>query len=143
VTIGGTLDFLWCSCSIGYMLNLSSLTVQQLERAVAIKQQIESLQHELESLGASEGSAITTKGNQPKRATGITDGRGEILKRAREAKSAKQKASKEITVSPASKPVTVAKPQRRKRGPMSAEQKAKLAEAGKARWAKSKAAEVA
>jgi hypothetical protein len=121
------------ACSMNYMLNLSTLTVQQLERAVAIKQQIESLQKELQSLGASEGQGVT-----PKR--GGTDAKIETPKVARKARGPKRSASKELSnVTPASESDLIGKRQSKKRGPMSAEQKAKLAKAGKARWAKIKA----
>ena len=59
---------------------------------------------------------------------------------ARKARVAKRSASKELSnVTPAPEPDLVAKQRRKKRGPMSAEQKAKLAKAGKARWAMIKA----
>ena len=120
------------------MLNLSTLTVQQLERAVAIKQQIESLQKELESLDASEGLVITPK--RGRRKSGGIDGKIETPKPERKAKGEKRSVSKELsTVTPAPEPDLVAKQRRKKRGPMSAEQKAKLAKAGKARWAMIKA----
>ena len=120
------------------MLNLSTLTVQQLERAVAIKQQIESLQKELESLDASEGSVITPK--RGRRKSGGTDGKIETPKVARKARVAKRSASKELSnVTPAPESDLIGKRQSKKRGPMSAEQKAKLAKAGKARWAMIKA----
>ena len=123
---------------MSYMLNLSTLTVQQLERAVAIKQQIESLQKELESLDASEGSVITPK--RGRRKSGGTDGKIETPKVARKARRAKRSASKEIAnVTPAPESDLIGKRQSKKRGPMSAEQKAKLAKAGKARWAMIKA----
>ena len=118
---------------MNYMLNLSTLTVQQLERAVAIKQQIESLQKELQSLGASEGQGVT-----PKR--GGTDAKIETPKAARKARKAKRSASKELSnVTPAPEPDLVAKQRRKKRGPMSPEHRAKLAKANKDRWSKIKA----
>ena len=123
---------------MNYMLNLSTLTVQQLERALAIKQQIESLEKELQSLDASEGVVITPKRGRKK--SGGTDGKIETPKVARKATKAERSVSNELsTVTPAPEPDLVAKQRRKKRGPMSAEQKAKIAKAGKARWAKIKA----
>ena len=120
------------------MLNLSTLTVQQLERAVAIKQQIESLQKELESLDASEGLVITPK--RGRRKSGGTDAKIETLKPEGKARRAKRSASKELSnVTPAPESDLIGKRESKKRGPMSAEQKAKLAKAGKARWAMIKA----
>jgi len=133
-----TLVFLPCSCTSSYMLNLSTLTVQQLERAVTIKQQIGSLEKELQSLGASEGQGITPK--RGRRKSGGTDGKIETPKVARKARVAKRSASKEISnVTPAPESDIIAKRQSKKRGPMSPEHRAKLAKANKDRWAKIKA----
>ena len=115
------------------MLNLSTLTVQQLERAVAIKQQIESLQKELQSLGASEGQGVT-----PKR--GGTDAKIETPKAARKARKAKRSASKELSnVTPAPESAEDTKANGTSKRIISPEHRAKLAKAGKARWARIKA----
>ena len=120
------------------MLNLSTLTVQQLERAVAIKQQIESLQKELESLDASEGLVITPK--RGRRKSGGTDGKIETLKVARKARGAKRNASKELSnVTPAPESAEDTKANGTSKRIISPEHRAKLAKAGKARWARIKA----
>ena len=123
---------------MNYMLNLSTLTVQQLERAVAIKQQIESLQKELESLDASEGSVITPK--RGRRKSGGTDGKIETPKVARKARRAKRSASKELSnVTPAPESAEDTKANGTSKRIISPEHRAKLAKAGKARWARIKA----
>ena len=131
----GALVLIWevTACSMSYMLNLSTLTVQQLERAVAIKQQIESLQKELQSLGASEGQGVT-----PKR--GGTDGKIETPKPERKARRAKRSATKELSnVTPAPESAEDTKANGTSKRIISPEHRAKLAKAGKARWARIKA----
>ena len=123
---------------MNYMLNLSTLTVQQLERAVAIKQQIESLQKELQSLGASEGLVITPKRGRKK--SGGTDGKIETPKVARKATKAERSVSNELSnVTPASESAEDTKANGTSKRIISPEHRAKLAKAGKARWAKIKA----
>ena len=123
---------------MSYMLNLSTLTVQQLERAVAIKQQIESLQKELQSLGASEGLVITPKRGRKK--SGGTDGKIETPKVARKATKAERSVSNELSnVTPASESAEDTKANGTSKRIISPEHRAKLAKAGKARWAKIKA----
>ena len=120
------------------MLNLSTLTVQQLERALAIKQQIESLEKELQSLGASEGVVITPKRGRKK--SGGTDGKIETPKVARKARGPKRSASKELSnVTPAPESAEDTKANGTSKRIISPEHRAKLAKAGKARWAKIKA----
>ena len=123
---------------MSYMLNLSTLTVQQLERAVAIKQQIESLQKELQSLGASEGLVITPKRGRKK--SGGTDGKIETPKVARKATKAERSVSNELSnVTPASESAEDTKANGTSKRIISPEHRAKLAKAGKARWARIKA----
>ena len=123
---------------MSYMLNLSTLTVQQLERAVAIKQQIESLQKELQSLGASEGLVITPKRGRKK--SGGTDGKIETPKVARKATKAERSVSNELSnVTPASESAEDTKENGTSKRIISPEHRAKLAKAGKARWARIKA----
>ena len=123
---------------MSYMLNLSTLTVQQLERALAIKQQIESLEKELQSLGASEGVVITPKRGRKK--SGGTDGKIETPKVARKARGPKRSASKELSnVTPAPESAEDTKANGTSKRIISPEHRAKLAKAGKARWAKIKA----
>jgi hypothetical protein len=121
-------------------MQLSEFTVQQLERAVAIKQQIESLQQQLNALmNGTEDVAAPSKGS---RSSVEFDSRTESLKRAREARWAKYRANKEpSTVSPAPNSAPAAKTVGKKRGPMSPEQKALLAKIAKARWDKIRSAQ--
>lgn len=109
------------------MTKLSKLSVQELQRAIAIKQQIDTLIQELESLENGDG--------RHQRGPGVIDGRIEALKRARQARWAKHKAA--ISAADSDSPSIVVK--RRKKRTISPEHKAKLAAAIKARWAKVKA----
>ena len=123
---------------MNYMLNLSTLTVQQLERALSVKQQIESLEKELESLGASEGLVITPKRGRKK--SGGTDGKIETPKVARKATKAERSVSNELSnVTPASESAEDTKANGTSKRIISPEHRAKLAKAGKARWARIKA----
>ncbi len=123
---------------MSYMSNLSKLTVQQLERAVAIKQQIESLEKDLESLDASEGIVITPK--RGRRKSGGTDGKIETPKVARKATKAERSVSNELSnVTPASESAEDTKANGTSKRIISPEHRAKLAKAGKARWARIKA----
>ncbi len=120
------------------MLQFSKLTVAQLERAIAIKRQLEALQQQLDSLENAEGSAVVAKRGRPKRL--VVDGRLEALKLAREARWARYRASKAVATAASADSVSETKPRRQKKRTISPEHKAKLAEAAKARWAKAKAA---
>ena len=108
------------------MSNLSSLTVSQLERAVAIKRQIEILVEELESLNGN-GAATPAKRGRKK---GWSK-----LKAAAETIEATRK-SKGSTVE-------IAEEQPRKKRKVSREAKAKMAASQKARWEKFRAAQAA
>ena len=119
-------------------MQLSDFSVQQLERAVAIKQQIESLEKDLESLDASEGIVITPK--RGRRKSGGTDGKIETPKVARKATKAERSVSNELSnVTPASESAEDTKANGTSKRIISPEHRAKLAKAGKARWAKIKA----
>ena len=122
-------------------MQLSDFSVQQLERAVAIKQQIESLQQQLNALlNGTKDVAAHSKGSRSKPVE--SDARAESLKRDREARWAKYRANKERSnISPAPKPASAAKTVGKKRVPMSPEQKALLAKIAKARWEKIRADE--
>jgi hypothetical protein len=102
------------------MTQLQSLTVEQLRKLIAIKEQIESLQGEIESI-TGDGSPAP---RQPRRAGKMS--RSEAARIAVAARWAKVRAAKAES----------APRQRRK---MSAATKAKMAAAAKARWAKAKA----
>jgi hypothetical protein len=107
-------------------IDLSSISVAVLKRAVEIKGSIESLTHELASiLGV---SAPTSAPKAPKK------GKMSAAARAKISTAAKARWAKIKGAKPAVK--TPAKKQRRK---MSAAAKAKLSAMAKARWAKVKA----
>jgi hypothetical protein len=101
---------------------LSSLTTNQLRRAINLKEKIEALNKELASiLGAS------TPGYAPKKSGMSAAGRARVAA-AQKARWAKIKAAKPTGNAPA------------KRRKMSAAAKARISAAAKARWAKAKAA---
>jgi hypothetical protein len=105
------------------MINLTELTTTQLNSIIAIKEQIETLQSQMDSI-VSNGSpipAIAAKRRRMSRA-----GRARIIA-AVKARWARVKATK---------PVSMAKKRDRRRSPAV---RAKLAAAAKARWAKAKA----
>jgi hypothetical protein len=109
-------------------MNLSEVSVAQLERALAIKKQIDSLENELvRVLGNSAATPSATSGKR--KGTMSAAGRAKISAAAK-ARWAKFHASK--GTSAATKPV--------KKRTMSAAARAKISAAVKARWAKVKAA---
>lgn len=110
------------------MPNLSELSVDQLRRAVAIKEQIENLQSQLNSLNGF-GREIPVPFGKGKRRKMSAAGRARIAAAAR-ARWAKVKGTKSEKAAPVAK----------KKRTMSAAAKAKIAAAAKARWAKAKAA---
>ncbi len=114
------------------MINLSSLTSNQLKRAAAIKDQIEVLHQELANLTGEETAAPVAKPARKKiSAAGIAK-----IKAAQKARWAKVRAAKTSGTKPTAK--VAAKPAGKKK--MSAAARAKIAAAAKARWAAVKAA---
>ena len=107
-------------------IDLSSISVAVLKRAVEIKGSIESLTHELASILGGSAPASTAKASKRRKMSAAA--------RAKIAAAAKARWSKIKGTKPAVK--TPAKKQRRK---MSAAAKAKLSAMAKARWAKVKA----
>ena len=110
------------------MSKLSRLSVQQLQRALAIRQQIESLIQELDAL---EGNFPIAYPGRGRRAPGVADRRAGVVKGARLAKRKGVKRADANGAAPA-----VAK---KKKRVVSPEHKARLSESAKARWAKAKA----
>jgi hypothetical protein len=107
--------------------NLSNVSVQQLKRAVVLREQIEKLEHELAGiLGESSAPAAASNGT-PGRRKMSASARAKIAA-AQRARWAKQKKGA---------PAVAAKKGKRK---MSASARAKIAAAARARWAKAKAA---
>ena len=107
---------------------LAELTVEQLKRAVDIKEQIDSLQNELDNL---------LSGAPRRRGPGRPPGRGRRMSAAaRAAISAAQK--KRWAAQRGGAAASAGNGRRRKRR-MTAEWRAKLSEAARARWAKRKA----
>lgn len=121
-------------------MDLTQLTVSNLRRAAAIKEQIDSLNAELASLLGSDGGAVSlnpqplppkTRGGRRQMSAA---GRAKIAAAAR-ARWAKIRAGRGGTV----KASAAAKPAGKQRT-MSAAGRAKIAAAARARWAKAKAA---
>jgi hypothetical protein len=109
------------------MMNLQDLTTSQLNRIIAVKEKIETLQSELASIVGNGGeAAVPLKKGRKRRMSAA--GRARIAAGAR-ARWAKVKAK---TVAP-----KVSKKRDRRSSPAV---RAKLAAAAKARWAKAKAA---
>jgi hypothetical protein len=110
------------------MQKISSLTVAQLQRAVSIKQQIENLQRELDSMTEESGvSTIDRRGSYGRSA--------EVRARMAAAQKARWAKIKENGADESDADV---KP-RRKKHKMSAAGRAAIGAAAKARWAKIKA----
>ncbi len=103
-----------------YMTTLENLTVEQLRKAVAIKEQIESLQGEIEAIagGGSAAPELPKRRGRPKMSYAE---RGRIAAAARWGN------------------VTAAKAAPKKRRKVSAAGRARMAAAAKARWAKRRA----
>jgi hypothetical protein len=114
-------------------MNPSSLTLEQLQRAVQIKQEIEALQDQLSrmlNVDAQNAPAKSGKDtSSPKKGGMSPAGRERIAaaQRARWAKAKGQGASKASVSTP-------------KRATLSSEGRAKIAAAARARWAKAKKA---
>jgi hypothetical protein len=104
---------------------LSNISVRQLKRAVVVRERIEKLEHELQSILGEAPAAALSAGNGSRR-TMSASARAKIAA-AQRARWAKQKKD---TGAPVIK-------RRRK---MSAAARAKIAAAARARWAKAKAA---
>jgi hypothetical protein len=112
------------------MSNIKDLTVAQLKRAIEIREEIESLQTQLASIGGGKaGRPAAIKTAKPGKRRMSAKGRARIAAAAR-ARWAKYRRG-----------VTRAKPAKTgKKKRFSAAARAKLSAAAKARWAKAKAA---
>jgi hypothetical protein len=110
------------------MANLENLSVEQLRKAVAIKEQIEQLQSELNSLVEGDGSPPARDGRR-RRMSASARARIAAAQRARWAR-VKGRANGNAAL------VTKEKPKRR----VSPATRARLSAMAKARWAKAKAA---
>ncbi len=120
------------------MNTLLSLTSAQLIKAAKLKDQIASLQKQLDGL---LGSATSTKAPAAKKRKMSEAGKARIVA-AQKARWEKVKAGKKATVASKIIAKITAKPAKKK-FTMSAAAKAKISEAAKARWAKIKAAKKA
>jgi hypothetical protein len=120
------------------MISISKLTVAQLEKAVAIKRQIETLEQELESLNGNN-APISSPARVRNNSGWTPEARARLAaaQKARWARARKNADSKAASASA----VVAEKPKKKRK--MSAEAKARLSEAAKARWAKVKAEESA
>ncbi len=108
------------------MKNILDLTSEQLRKAAQIKEQIASLEQQLEKLLGEKGSGRASN-------SGMSPAARAKISAAAKARWAKFRAGKSTQSSPAKQKASGRKP-------MTAAQKAKIAEAMKARWAKIKAA---
>ena len=119
------------------MKTIFELTPEQLRKAAQIKEQIASLEKQMQALLGQ--SATPSKNNAPvaKAAGGVSAATRARISEAMRARWAKVKASKagQAAAKPAARP---AQSGASKRKPMSAAQKAKIAETMRARWAKVK-----
>lgn len=109
--------------------NLSDLSLEQLKRAVQIKEQILSLQTELSAV---LGPFVPVQKSKPSGMSSVARAKLSVMAKARWAKI---KAGNKRTLFAAPKSAT--KPARK---PMSAALRSKIAARMKARWAKAKAA---
>ena len=117
-------------------MSISQLSVKQLERAIEIKRQIESLQHQLESLQLDGNGDVAPKRGRPKLIA--VDGRIAALKKARAVRMANLLAKKDGNTEEPIQSAPAIKARRKQKRTTSPEHKAKLSEAAKARWAKVK-----
>ena len=105
---------------------LTTVSVQQLRRAIAIKEQIQSLENELVNL---DGAAPATAPRAPRKKTtrsAATRAKMAAAQRARWSKLSRGTA-------------TAVKPRKKRKGKLSPEGRARIVAAQKARWAKLKA----
>lgn len=110
-------------------MRMSTPTVQQLQRAISITEQIQQLQSELDSIFSGGVAPVAAKRKGKRTMSPEARERIAAAQRARWAKSKGGKATKSTTAK--------AKGQRKKRV-VSAESKARMAAAAKKRWAKRK-----
>jgi len=114
-----------------HMNNLHNLTVAQLREVVAIKEQIEKLQSELDSFIGGEGAPDAVR---------VAKGPGGRKKRRRMSRAARAAIGAAQRARWAKVRSKAAAPAKRKKRKVSAAARAKLAAIAKARWAKVKAA---
>ncbi len=105
--------------------SLATLTIEQLRRAIAIKEQIETLQRQFESLF---GAAAPAAEAPVTRKRGMSAAGRARIAAAQRARWAKRKKAAAIATKPA----------KRRRGKLSPEGRARIVAAQKARWAKLK-----
>jgi hypothetical protein len=115
------------------MSSITSLSVQQLRKAAALKEKIQSLEKELNQLLGSPVVSAASPAPRQKKFTMSAAAKAKISAAAK-ARWAKVRASKSAA-KPASKPVV-----KKAKGKMSAAAKAKLSAKMKALWAARKAA---
>jgi hypothetical protein len=110
------------------MTPLQNLTVEQLRRAVSIKEQIERLKGEIEAITGDGGSGAPESPRRARKKMSFSErARVAVTARWAKARAAKVKAGK----------VEEAEPKKKRK--MSAAGRARIAAAAKARWAKFRA----
>lgn len=123
------------------MNELSTLSLAQLKRAIALKEQIATLENELNSL--SKSSATTSSAAAPQKKIMSASARARIAAAVR-ARWAKQKAGATTAKAPVAKPAVAKAPAAKPaasqaKKTMSEAARAKLAEIARKRWAKVRA----
>jgi len=106
--------------------SLTDLSTEQLRRAIAIKEQIENLQEQFDSLF---GAPTPLAAPRAVKKRGMSAAGRARIAAAQKARWAKQKQAQ----------VVAGKPAKKRRGKLSAEGRARIIAAQKARWAKIKA----
>ena len=109
------------------MPNLENLSVEQLRKAVAIKEQIETLQGEIEAITGGGGESIAPENPNRRGPRKMSHAARVAIATAQKARWAKVKAEKREE----------AEPQKQRK--ISAAGRARIAAAAKARWAKFRA----
>jgi murein L,D-transpeptidase YcbB/YkuD len=116
------------------MSSITSLSVQQLRKAAALKEKIQSLEKELNQLLGSPVASVASAAPKTKKKFTMSAAAKAKISAAAKLRWAKVRASK-AAAKPASKPVV-----KKAKGKMSAAAKAKLSAKMKALWAARKAA---
>ena len=114
------------------MTNINNLTTSQLNRIIVLKEKIEELQAQIDSLANDGGEIPSPISIQEPKKRGMSAAAKARIAAGQKARWAKVKAAKGESASAEATP--------KKRRKMSAASKAKMAAAAKARWAKAKAA---
>jgi len=114
------------------MTNLHNLTIAELRRAVAIKEQIEALQNELDSVVGAESVEPEAEAPVRRKRRGMSRAARARISAAQKARWAKTRRGVKVYAEAAA-------PEEKKKRRVSRAARAKLSAAAKARWARAKA----